>query len=444
MDAKHPHCAFTSTGVRNSPAAQQRLSQFMGARMTVMPHKPKRKQNNSRSSSNVQMFLGSEGLLGVGAPEVAVTLLVGYFILGPQDLYKLVKEIGKTFNTLKTFSADATKQFEETMEDTIQMEDFKKAQRELRELNDAFSFRRSINVDNDSEPFLNEKVQGYVDPGSGVVSEVDTLKVEEGAAAAAGVATAATATAEPPKKKKKIKRRIKKKVAPQPEPTPADDSYDGNKINNGNVKDLDMSDAFSSPEEQAKWEAEMDEIQRSRRERLDKSGAADWFTASDEMVADKVLAQQPKSEQPYDMGTMPDYDAEMRVADEQTRFAQQLSGNWNEQILSNEDKLSPLSKIMERLAILEEEKNAANLRLEEEFRLRGELEEKFYKQKRNILEEAAAEVQADAYISMGPDATSSPTEPTTAEEKVSTQVLTTAEKKASSPELTTTENKAKE
>merc|ERR1712071_33149 len=77
--------------------------------------------------------------------------------------------------------------------------------------------------------------------------------------------------------------------------------------------------------------------------------------------------------------------AEMRVADEQTRFTQQLSGNWNEQILSNEDKLSPLSKIMERLAILEEEKNAANLRLEEEFRLRGELEEKFYKQKRNIL-----------------------------------------------------------
>ena len=58
--------------------------------------------------------------------------------------------------------------------------------------------------------------------------------------------------------------------------------------------------------------------------------------------------------------------------------------------------LSPLSKIMERLAILEEEKNAADQRLEEEFRLRGELEEKFYRQKREILEEAAAEIQADA------------------------------------------------
>lgn len=55
---------------------------------------------------------------------------------------------------------------------------------------------------------------------------------------------------------------------------------------------------------------------------------------------------------------------------------------------------------MERLAILEEEKNAATMRIEEEFRLRGELEEKFYKEKRAVLEDAAAMVQADAYIGM--------------------------------------------
>ena len=45
---------------------------------------------------------------------------------------------------------------------------------------------------------------------------------------------------------------------------------------------------------------------------------------------------------------------------EQSRFASQLSGDWNQQILANEDKLSPIGEIMERLAILEEEKNAAD------------------------------------------------------------------------------------
>jgi len=51
--------------------------------------------------------------------------------------------------------------------------------------------------------------------------------------------------------------------------------------------------------------------------------------------------------------------------------------------------------------ILEEEKKAQVLLLEEEFKLRNELEEKFYQQKRKALEEAAAEVQAEAYAGMG-------------------------------------------
>lgn len=54
--------------------------------------------------------------------------------------------------------------------------------------------------------------------------------------------------------------------------------------------------------------------------------------------------------------------------------------------MANEDKLGPLAQVMERLAILEEEKNAADARLEEEFLfLRTELEEKYYREKRNIL-----------------------------------------------------------
>ena len=53
-----------------------------------------------------------------------------------------------------------------------------------------------------------------------------------------------------------------------------------------------------------------------------------------------------------------------------------------------------------RLAILEEEKAAADTRLEDEFRRRFENEEEFYQKKRALLEEAAAKVQQDAYVTM--------------------------------------------
>ena len=79
------------------------------------------------------------------------------------------------------------------------------------------------------------------------------------------------------------------------------------------------------------------------------------------------------------------------------RFAAQLSGNWNGQILEKGDELSPLANIMERLALLEDEKQAADERLQEEFRLREENEERFYREKRKLLEEAAAQVQAKVY-----------------------------------------------
>jgi hypothetical protein len=84
---------------------------------------------------------------------------------------------------------------------------------------------------------------------------------------------------------------------------------------------------------------------------------------------------------------------------QQSRFQQQLSENWNDQILANNDKLEPLALVMERLALLENEKDAQDKRLQEEFKLREENEEKFYLEKRKLLEQAAAEIQASAYSS---------------------------------------------
>lgn len=51
------------------------------------------RHRNRGASRPLQMF--NSGILNVGTPEVALILLVGYFVLGPQDLYKVAKETGE-------------------------------------------------------------------------------------------------------------------------------------------------------------------------------------------------------------------------------------------------------------------------------------------------------------------------------------------------------------
>merc|ERR1712161_113290 len=99
--------------------------------------------------------------------------------------------------------------------------------------------------------------------------------------------------------------------------------------------------------------------------------------------------------------------AEYDVSSEQSRFQQQLSGNWNNQVLANGDKLEPLAQVMNLIALLEEEKIAADERLQEEFKSREQNEEKFYLEKRKLLEEAGAEIQASAYASINDSSNSS-------------------------------------
>lgn len=274
-------------------------------------------------------------------------LLVGYFVLGPSDLYKVVKEVGKLIQNFRTLSTDLTKTVETNLESQLEIEEIRKAQREL---TDAFSFRRTINVDDETEAFSTK------------ASEKSTDSSSEGAAAE-GEAAAATGAAVAVGKKKRIRRRVKKKVVPPVEETPPQVEEPVMSSNSGVVEDLDMTAAFND-------DTEADSLREERMERLKQSSEDEqpWFNAPSEQ--------------------------------EENRFAAQTSQSWNEKIMANEDKLSPLATVMERLAILEEEKIAADERLEEEFRLRTELEEKFYKEKRDMLEEAAAAVQAQAFAGM--------------------------------------------
>ena len=58
---------------------------------------------------------------------------------------------------------------------------------------------------------------------------------------------------------------------------------------------------------------------------------------------------------------------------------------------------------MQRLAILEEEKNAADKRIEEEYQKRMDNEDKYYLEKRQVLMDAITDVQTSVYGGEGDD-----------------------------------------
>lgn len=353
---------------------------------------PQRNINNSggsssSSSTSLNSLGGDGGILGVGAPEIATILLVGYFVLGPSELYKLVKEIGKFVQNFRSLSTEATKQFESTMENQLELTELRKAQTEL---NNAFSFRRSINTD--------EAVDAF---------EGNELFTEK--AAAASAAATATASGEvvegdegtttTKKKKKRLVRRKKKKVVVEEEEE-EEPEVDLERDFATEYPDLDMLDNDDEPSEDVKNKISQENDNKLRAERMerlsfggggtestDDTTTPDWFTASEEEIASEVLNTTPKDP--------------ALEAYQTNRFQSQLTAeDWNAQIMANEDKLSPLAMVMQRLAILEEEKAAADRRLEEEYERRMDNEDKYYLEKRKVLEEAAGDIQQNAFADM--------------------------------------------
>lgn len=343
-------------GITNRFATQSRTttsSSFLGQQFRLAQRnnvKANSRCNKAKGSTKLGMFLGSDGgLLGVGTPELAVIVLVGYFLLGPTELFKITKQIGNLFSSIRTIATETSKNFESTMEDQLQLQEIRKAQQDL---TDVFNFRTSINSDESAEPGQRKK-ESPVEIDSSVIGDAD---VSQGT-------------------KKKVRRRRRKVVKKTEDP-------DVNDIG-GVVEDLVMPDTTNVDTENnipAETEAT---------ENLDTSPAS-WF-------------EDAPSE------TQPDLEQQQRQQQEENRFQQQLSSQWNDTILQNDDKLSPLSNIMERLAILDEERTATERRLEEEFRermsilaeereVRTEMEEEFYAKKRKLLEEAAMEVQTSVFM----------------------------------------------
>lgn len=325
---------------------------------------------------------------------------MGYFVLGPSDLYKLVKEIGKFVQNIQALGTDLSTTLESNMESTLQLEELRKAQQEL---TDAFSFRRSINVD-DTDAFATTVNTPRAEGAVAEVAAVAATAITDTDTNTDANANTDTDTAVPPKKKKIRRRRVKKQV-----PVMTDDDDVDNNEYSGEIPDLDMNAAFPelddesvstddsssssatstmTAEEEAEIEREFDQYTTTD----GPNPMSEWYENSmaATQAADSQDDDDDDGEQPSSTGSSEEQNQS------QSRFQQQLSGNWNDQVLANQKELEPLAKVMELLALLEQEKVDADKRIAEEYRRRTKLDDEFYQKQRRVLEDAVAQVQQAA------------------------------------------------
>jgi hypothetical protein len=289
-------------------------------------------------------------------------------------LYKLVKEIGKFIQNIRTLGTDLSTTFESNMESTLQLEDLRKAQREL---NDAFSFRRSINTVEEAGAFS-------VTAGSAQAAEAAKREEEEMMAA-----QQASASVSP--KERKIRRRVKRRkedatdVAMSP-PATAAAGITTAPVNLASSISSSSTINSCAPDELAN---NVPDLEMPHTTTTNVGGTAAGVvteTAEELALIESEFAQ---------------YTVPLPAADDlvgaQTRFQQQLSGQWNDSIVQNTANLAPMGALMEQVSLLEQERQAALARLEDEFARRKEIETQFYQKRRRAIEEKITEVQEKAF-----------------------------------------------
>ena len=227
------------------------------------------------------------------------------------------------------------------------------------ELNDAFSFRRSINWEEEEEAELAAK---------------ENAEGEEGAAAKVAKVEAETDRLKGEGKKKKIRRRVKKR--PKPEPEEELQQQDEAMVGMAGGGEMNFGEGM--------MEGFAGEVNNEGYIDPDPSRGFEGDQGEEE--------RDVFSESYPDLGPVGEEEGEMMAND---RFKQQLDvDSWNSNIMDNEESMEPLAVIMKKIALLEEEREGRIKMLEEEFRMKNDLEEKFYREKKVILEEGAKAIGA--------------------------------------------------
>ena len=139
--------------------------------------------------------------MGVGTPEVLVIAAVGYFLLGPEELYRLSKEIGKVVGQAREYVTKSAAEWQATLDgETFEFKEVKEIQAAAQELQDAFNFR-SARYSNDYSNFNTGEEQNYTPPEESENPQLDVddwnAKIMANEAAAAPAASSQMAAAPP-------------------------------------------------------------------------------------------------------------------------------------------------------------------------------------------------------------------------------------------------------
>jgi hypothetical protein len=273
------------------------------------------------------------------------------------------------------------------MEGQLQLNEIRKAQREL---TDAFSFRRTINVDQDEEAFTTTVTSPRADDPMMMMMMTNTNTMAaagEGTVAAADGSLLSTTTG-----KKKIRRRVRKAVEPAETTTSVPDTLEMPSDESEMMLMMGQGITTTTMEAEALDGAESPPLMSS-----DNTATKDEpeISPEEQAIIDREFDQYTLTEPSW----YNDDNGDTIAADlgGTSRFQEQLNGSWNDRILANQDKLEPLAAVMQKIALLQEEKAAAEARLQEEFQRREQLEQDYYEKQKELLEEAVVQIQSQAY-----------------------------------------------
>jgi Sec-independent protein translocase protein TatA len=109
----------------------------------------------TRNSAPLMFYQG--GFFNVGSPEILIIAACGYFLLGPEELFRLSKEIGKLVGQAKEYVTKASAEWTETLDgENFEFKEVKEIQAAAQELQEAFNFR-SARYNNDLGNFNSDE-----------------------------------------------------------------------------------------------------------------------------------------------------------------------------------------------------------------------------------------------------------------------------------------------
>jgi len=101
--------ASSSSRVLSARQRQQRRASFVAA--------PEPLSQKLRSRRTARRLFDTGAIFGVGAPEALTVGLLAWFLLGPEELYKLAKQFGGWLGDLRGYVGQAAQQYEKALDD---------------------------------------------------------------------------------------------------------------------------------------------------------------------------------------------------------------------------------------------------------------------------------------------------------------------------------------